>query len=42
LAKGLTLTEAIRIAKAFITAAIGTNPGLGSGRGPLNHFAPLN
>jgi len=42
LAKGLTLTEAIRIAKAFVTAAIRTNPGLGSGRGPLNHFAPLN
>ena len=39
LAKGLALTEAIRAAKAFVTAAIRTNPGLGSGSGPLNHFA---
>jgi hydroxymethylpyrimidine/phosphomethylpyrimidine kinase len=43
LAKGKELTEAIRIAKAFITEAIRTNPGLGSAlpgsSGPLNHFA---
>ena len=39
LAKGLALTEAVRAAKAFVTAAIRTNPGLGSGSGPLNHFA---
>jgi hydroxymethylpyrimidine/phosphomethylpyrimidine kinase len=39
LAKGTGLIEAIRRAKAFITEAIRTNPGLGSGSGPLNHFA---
>jgi hydroxymethylpyrimidine/phosphomethylpyrimidine kinase len=43
LAKGVELIEAIRLAKAFITAAIRTNPGLGAasegGSGPLNHFA---
>jgi hydroxymethylpyrimidine/phosphomethylpyrimidine kinase len=38
LAKGFALTEAIRIAKGFITEAIRTNPGLGQA-GPLNHFA---
>jgi hydroxymethylpyrimidine/phosphomethylpyrimidine kinase len=38
LAKGFELTEAIRIAKAFVTEAIRTNPGLGTS-GPLNHFA---
>ncbi len=27
-----------RIAKAFVTEAIRTNPGLGGGSGPLNHF----
>jgi hydroxymethylpyrimidine/phosphomethylpyrimidine kinase len=40
LAKGFALTEAIRVAKAFITEAIRTNPGLGES-GPLNHFAEL-
>jgi hydroxymethylpyrimidine/phosphomethylpyrimidine kinase len=39
LAKGTELIEAIRRAKAFITEAIRTNPGLGRGAGPLNHFA---
>ncbi len=39
LAKGQPLLEAIRTAKAFVTEAIRTNPGLGSGSGPLNHFA---
>jgi hydroxymethylpyrimidine/phosphomethylpyrimidine kinase len=38
LAKGFALTDAIRIAKGFITEAIRTNPGLGSS-GPVNHFA---
>jgi len=38
LAKGFPLAEAIRIAKAFITEAIRTNPGLGTS-GPVNHFA---
>jgi hydroxymethylpyrimidine/phosphomethylpyrimidine kinase len=39
LAKGTELVEAVRRAKAFITEAIRTNPGLGGGSGPLNHFA---
>jgi hydroxymethylpyrimidine/phosphomethylpyrimidine kinase len=39
LAKGTGLIEAIQLAKAFITEAIRTNPGLGGGSGPLNHFA---
>jgi len=39
LAKGQDLIQAIRTAKAFITSAIRTNPGLGAGSGPLNHFA---
>ena len=39
LAKGADLLEAVRRAKAFITEAIRTNPGLGGGAGPVNHFA---
>jgi hydroxymethylpyrimidine/phosphomethylpyrimidine kinase len=39
LAKGTGLIDAIRLAKAFITEAIRTNPGLGGGSGPLNHLA---
>jgi len=39
LAKGVALSEAVRIAKDFVTRAIRTNPGLGSGQGPLNHQA---
>jgi hydroxymethylpyrimidine/phosphomethylpyrimidine kinase len=39
LAKGSTLREAIGSAKKFITEAIRTAPGLGSGTGPLNHHA---
>jgi hydroxymethylpyrimidine/phosphomethylpyrimidine kinase len=39
LAKGTALIEAVSRAKAFITEAIRTNPGLGSGSGPLNFFA---
>jgi hydroxymethylpyrimidine/phosphomethylpyrimidine kinase len=39
LAKGAPLREAVRKAKEFITRAILTNPGLGSGQGPLNHHA---
>ena len=39
LAKGVDLRDAIGRAKTFITRAIQTNPGLGSGSGPLNHFA---
>jgi hydroxymethylpyrimidine/phosphomethylpyrimidine kinase len=40
LAKGTGLVDAIRLAKAFVTEAIRSNPGLGGGSGPLNHFAP--
>jgi hydroxymethylpyrimidine/phosphomethylpyrimidine kinase len=39
LAKETGLVEAVRKAKAFITRAIRTNPGLGGGSGPVNHFA---
>lgn len=39
LAKGIALREAIGNAKKFITEAIRTAPGLGSGTGPLNHHA---
>jgi hydroxymethylpyrimidine/phosphomethylpyrimidine kinase len=40
LAKGVPLVTAIRRAKRFITDAIETNPGLGGGAGPVNHWAP--
>jgi hydroxymethylpyrimidine/phosphomethylpyrimidine kinase len=40
LAKGVPLVTAVRRAKRFITDAIETNPGLGSGSGPVNHWAP--
>jgi hydroxymethylpyrimidine/phosphomethylpyrimidine kinase len=39
LAKGTSLVEAVSRAKTFVTEAIRTNPGLGHGSGPLNHFA---
>ena len=39
LAKGASLEDAIHRAKRFITEAIRTSPGLGSGSGPVNHFA---
>ncbi len=39
LAKGSVLRDAIGKAKEFITEAIRTAPGLGSGTGPLNHHA---
>ena len=39
LAKGLSLTDALPRAKHYITEAIRTNPGLGRGHGPVNHFA---
>jgi hydroxymethylpyrimidine/phosphomethylpyrimidine kinase len=38
LAKGTGLTEAVSRAKTFVTEAIRSNPGLGGGSGPLNHF----
>jgi hydroxymethylpyrimidine/phosphomethylpyrimidine kinase len=39
LARGFDLKDAIGLAKKFVSAAIRTNPGLGRGAGPLNHFA---
>ncbi len=39
LARGCGLREAVSRAKAFMRAAIESNPGLGRGSGPLNHFA---
>jgi hydroxymethylpyrimidine/phosphomethylpyrimidine kinase len=41
LAKGAALEEAVARAKQFVTEAIRTNPGLGGGSGPLNHFAEI-
>ena len=38
LARGCTLEDAVRRAKDFITKAIQTAPGLGSGAGPVNHW----
>jgi hydroxymethylpyrimidine/phosphomethylpyrimidine kinase len=39
LARGHDLEHSVTLAKAFIQRAIETAPGLGSGYGPLNHFA---
>jgi hydroxymethylpyrimidine/phosphomethylpyrimidine kinase len=39
LAQSLPLTDAIRRAHDYVQSAIRTAPGLGSGHGPLNHFA---
>jgi hydroxymethylpyrimidine/phosphomethylpyrimidine kinase len=39
LARGTALGEAVARAKAYITAAIAENPGLGGGSGPVNHHA---
>lgn len=39
LAKRVPLVDAVRNAKQFVTRAIRSNPGLGSGQGPLNHQA---
>lgn len=41
LALGRALPEAIEDAIRYVDRAIATAPGLGRGRGPLNHFAPL-
>jgi hydroxymethylpyrimidine/phosphomethylpyrimidine kinase len=40
LAKGLSLFEAVARSKKWIHEAIRTNPGLGAGQGPVNHFTP--
>jgi hydroxymethylpyrimidine/phosphomethylpyrimidine kinase len=39
LAKGTGLVQAVSLAKTFVTEAIRSNPGLGHGAGPVNHFA---
>ena len=39
LAQGADLLQAVATAKQYITRAIETNPGLGHGFGPVNHFA---
>jgi hydroxymethylpyrimidine/phosphomethylpyrimidine kinase len=39
LARGEPLADAVAQAKRFIAQAIQTNPGLGGGQGPVNHFA---
>ncbi|MGA3016604.1 MAG: bifunctional hydroxymethylpyrimidine kinase/phosphomethylpyrimidine kinase [Bryobacteraceae bacterium] len=39
LARGQALGEAVGCARRFIQEAIRTNPGLGRGAGPVNHFA---
>ncbi len=39
LARGLPLQEAVREAVEFVARAIASAPGLGAGRGPVNHFA---
>ena len=42
LAKGMEMPQAVAKAKEFITEAIRTNPGLGGGQGPVNHFASVD
>jgi hydroxymethylpyrimidine/phosphomethylpyrimidine kinase len=39
LARGLGMVEAVTRAKRFVDEAIRTNPSLGAGSGPLNHWA---
>jgi len=39
LATGQSLANAVRLAGDFVHEALATAPGLGSGHGPLNHFA---
>ena len=39
LARGETLVDAVRQAKDFISRAIASAPGLGHGRGPVDHWA---
>jgi len=39
LARGFPMVEAVTRAKRFIDDAIRTNPGLGAGSGPVNHWA---
>ncbi|MCS6953586.1 MAG: bifunctional hydroxymethylpyrimidine kinase/phosphomethylpyrimidine kinase [Bryobacterales bacterium] len=41
LARGWPLVDAVQRAKAYITEAIRSHPGLGAGAGPVNHHAPV-
>jgi hydroxymethylpyrimidine/phosphomethylpyrimidine kinase len=41
LARGSTIPLAVARAKAYITRAIASNPGLGHGSGPVNHHAAV-
>jgi len=40
LSRGIALDVAVAHAKSYITQAIRSNPGLGHGSGPVNHYAP--
>lgn len=42
LARGVDLAEASDIAIDFVARALASAPGLGSGRGPINHFVPAS
>jgi hydroxymethylpyrimidine/phosphomethylpyrimidine kinase len=42
LAQGKTLPQAVKSAIDYLARAIATAPGLGAGRGPVNHFAPVD
>ena len=42
LARGQSLFDAVSRAKRYVHCAIRTNPGLGRGAGPLNHFAEVS
>jgi hydroxymethylpyrimidine/phosphomethylpyrimidine kinase len=42
LARGASIEDAVRAGKAFITDAIRTAPGIGSGCGPVNHWAIID
>jgi hydroxymethylpyrimidine/phosphomethylpyrimidine kinase len=42
LALGQPLAEAVERAKRYIAEAIRSNPGLGAGQGPVNHFAVVS
>jgi hydroxymethylpyrimidine/phosphomethylpyrimidine kinase len=39
MARGASIHAAVARAKNYVTQAIRSNPGLGHGAGPLNHFA---
>jgi hydroxymethylpyrimidine/phosphomethylpyrimidine kinase len=41
LAQGMSVTDAVARAHAYVQAAIRTAPGLGAGHGPLNHMHTL-